>query len=218
MNSLGFAVTGLFPLVTCLGSWLRAPTTIFILASPIISEPILTHVLPVAPPLAFARSLMVKLIMWGECGESLSQGQLSSMGKGAHGRTLCLNLRRMILRDILCSSQRAPCRTEAPFSFLSGHLSNTPFMLIFLRCLIHSLVLCSSSFFSPENLAAQEHFSPISAFGGYRRDAEPRSSTCQIQSHEDNYSPYSPQTSKMPGAVQKLCVNIVFNSLQRFTW
>lgn len=47
--------------------------TIFILATPIISEPVLTHGLPVTPALASARSLMVKLIT--ECRESVSQGQ-----------------------------------------------------------------------------------------------------------------------------------------------
>ena len=47
--------------------------TTFILATPIISEPVLTHGLPVTPALASARNLMVKLIT--ECRESVSQGQ-----------------------------------------------------------------------------------------------------------------------------------------------
>lgn len=160
MNALGFAGTGLFPLVASLASWLRASTTDYLYSC----HPHHIKTSP-NPRLACDASTGFCQEPNTECGESVSQGQLSSMGKGAHGRTLCLNLRRMIPRDILCSSQRTLCRTKASFSFLSGHLSNTPFMLIFLQFLIHSLVLHSSSFFSLKSLLPKNTFLRSLLFG-----------------------------------------------------
>lgn len=153
MNALGFAGTGPFPLVASLASWLRAPTTDYFYSC----HPHHIRTSP-NPQLACDASTVFCQEPNTEYGKSVSQGQLSSVRKGAHGRILCLNLRRMIPRDILCSSQRTLCRTKATFSFLSGHLSNIPFMLIFLQFLIHSLVLHSSSFFPLKSLLPKNPF------------------------------------------------------------